>query len=265
MRDVVILPIVFIDSSRSVFHSRLVIAPNCSRSTMRLSRSRGQPVSTTSIIRAGTRRHDADPVGQHRRLVERMRDQEYRRAGLAPQAQHFVAHQQPRLLVERAERLVEQDEPRLRHQRARDADALPHAAGKLRRIARPRIRASPIIAIAASTRRALLLRVERRVAQAEGDVVAHRQPGKARIFLEHDADAVRNLVADAAVLRTRSWPSVDRQQARRSARAASTCRSPTGRRRRKTRPAGSRGRSGRARARPGRRRWRGRLWSPRAA
>ena len=63
-----------------------------------------------------------------------MGDQQHGGAGLAPQPQHFVAHQQARLLVERAERLVEQDQPRLQHQRARDADALAHAAGELRRI-----------------------------------------------------------------------------------------------------------------------------------
>ena len=80
---------------------------------MRLSRSRGQFVSTTSISRPGPRRHHGDAVGQHRRLVERVGDEEHGRAGLPPQPQHLVAHQQARLLVERAERLVEQDQPRL--------------------------------------------------------------------------------------------------------------------------------------------------------
>jgi hypothetical protein len=37
-------------------------------------------------------------------------------------------HQEPRLRVERAERLVEQDQARLQHQGTRDADALAHAA-----------------------------------------------------------------------------------------------------------------------------------------
>ncbi len=83
---------------------------------------------------AGPRRHDADAVRQHGRLVERMGDQQHGGAGLAPQPQQLVAHQQPRLLIERAERLVEQDEARLQHQGAGDAHALAHAAGKLRRI-----------------------------------------------------------------------------------------------------------------------------------
>jgi hypothetical protein len=49
--------------------------------------------------------------------------------------QHLVAEQQARLLVERAERLVHQQDLRLGGERARDRDALAHAAGKLGRIA----------------------------------------------------------------------------------------------------------------------------------
>ena len=49
--------------------------------------------------------------------------------------QHLVAEQQARLLVERGERLVHQQDPRLGGERARDRDALPHAAGQLGGIA----------------------------------------------------------------------------------------------------------------------------------
>ena len=100
-------PMVLIDSSRSVFHRRAVMAPNSLRSTMRLSRSRGQRGLDNVDQAPRPRRHHADAVGQHRRLVEGMRDEEDRRAGLAPHAQQLVAHQQARLLVERAEGLVE--------------------------------------------------------------------------------------------------------------------------------------------------------------
>ena len=41
---------------------------------------------------------------------------------------------QPRLRIERAERLVEQQHVRIHHQRAREPDALAHAAGELARI-----------------------------------------------------------------------------------------------------------------------------------
>ena len=137
-------PMIFID-----FAAELVPQPGGDRRrsaaspTIWLSRSRGQPVVDDVDEAAGPRRHHADAVGQHRRLVERMRDQQHGRAGLAPQPQQLVAHQQPGLLVERAERLVEQDQPRLQHQRAGDADALAHAAGQLRRIGAGEILAAP--------------------------------------------------------------------------------------------------------------------------
>ena len=146
---------------------------------------------------AGPCRHGADAVGQHGRLVERMGDQQHRRAGRAPESQHLVAHQKPRLRVERAERFVEQDEARLQHQRARDADALPHAAGELRRIGSGEIHqpheGERIVDPAAH------LRCRRALSpQAESGVVPHRQPGKAGVFLKHHADAVGNLAGDGA-------------------------------------------------------------------
>ena len=127
-------PIDFSDSLRKVDHSRAVIRPKASSLTMLLSRSRGQPVSTRSRKHAGSRRHHADAVGQHRGLIQRMGDQQHRRAGLAPELEQFVAHQQSRLLVERAEGLVEQQQPRTGDERAGDAQPLAHAAGQLRRI-----------------------------------------------------------------------------------------------------------------------------------
>ena len=52
-------------------------------------------------------------------------------ADRAPDAQQFVVHALARHLVERAERLVHQHDLRLECQRAGDADALLHPAGKL--------------------------------------------------------------------------------------------------------------------------------------
>jgi hypothetical protein len=43
----------------------------------------------------------------------------------------LLVQHQPRLRIERAERLVEQQDVRLHHQRAGDADALAHSAGQL--------------------------------------------------------------------------------------------------------------------------------------
>ena len=60
----------FRDSWRNVFHNRAVMSAISVFSTTRLSRSRGQPVSTISRETARPRRHDADAVGKHGGLVE---------------------------------------------------------------------------------------------------------------------------------------------------------------------------------------------------
>ena len=135
--------------------------------------------------------HDADAVGQHRRFVEGVRDEQHRGLGLAPQPKQLVAHQQSRLLVEGAERLVQENEARLHDERAGDADALPHAARQLRRPRRGEglepheldgvIDATPNLGrLCAST------------AQPECDVVPHAEPREGRVVLEDDADARRN-------------------------------------------------------------------------
>ncbi len=122
------------DSARSEDHRRAVTTPNAGSATMRLSRSRGQAGGHDVDEAAGARRHHADAVGQHRRLVEGVGDEQHGGPGLAPQAQEFVAHEQAGLLVQRAERLIEQDQARLGDQRAGDADPLAHPARELRRI-----------------------------------------------------------------------------------------------------------------------------------
>src|SRR5438094_3824871 len=93
---------------------------------------RARPVRFHDLQKTtGTRRHHADPIGEHRGFVKRMRDQENGRARFSPQPQELVAHEQPRLLVQGAERLVEEDEPGLLHERAGNAYALAHAAREL--------------------------------------------------------------------------------------------------------------------------------------
>ena len=87
---------------------------------------------------------------------------------------------------------------------ARDADALLHAAGELVGIVVARSRSRPtrsMHALAARSKSPRLLALD---ARAEGDVVAHRQPGKQRRFLEHHgavrarAGAARRAVESAA-------------------------------------------------------------------
>ena len=86
--------------------------------------------------------HLAGPVGHHQhavgelhRLGDVVGDQQAGLLQLVLDLQHLVAEQEARLLVERAERLVHQQDLRLRGERARDRDALAHAAGELGRIA----------------------------------------------------------------------------------------------------------------------------------
>jgi hypothetical protein len=52
------------------------------------------------------RRHHADPVRKHGGLVESVCDKKNGSPGLSPNAQQFVTHQQTRLLIEGAERLI---------------------------------------------------------------------------------------------------------------------------------------------------------------
>ena len=64
-----------------------------------------------------------------------VRDEDGRLAEARAQRQKLLLHLEARHRIERAERLVEQQQRRIGRQRARHAHALPLAAGKLARIA----------------------------------------------------------------------------------------------------------------------------------
>src|SRR5262249_11717764 len=135
-----------------------------------------------------------------------MRDQEDGCAGTPPQAQHLVAHEQPCLRIEGPERLVEQNKSWLKHERAGDADTLPHTARKLCGIGAGELRqpheSKRIIDATADLGGAHAV-----ATQAERGVVPHRQPRKASILLKHDADAIRHLA--------RNWTALERHRASR--------------------------------------------------
>ena len=117
-----------------------MIAPNRSSDTIRLSRVRGQPVVTISMKRPG--RADMTPTRSDSMAASS--SAWVMRTTVAPVSRQMRNSSspisEPRLLIERAERLVEQQHLRFEHQRTRDADALAHAAGKLRRIGLREIR-----------------------------------------------------------------------------------------------------------------------------
>ena len=94
-------------------------------------RGRAASKRTKSAIRAGSARQQQDAVGEIDRLFEIVRDQHGRGAGLHEDALQLLAHEQRHLVVERRERLVEEQDLRLDHQRAHDRDELLLAAGHL--------------------------------------------------------------------------------------------------------------------------------------
>ena len=163
---------------------------------------------------------DGDAVGELQRLVLVVGDEDGGVAGrvveLAQPAAQLLAH----LGVERAERLVEQQHPRLDRERAGQRDALALAAGELAGIAvlpgpSSWTRSSRSVDAAAD----LALRpgalAPRPHPQAEGDVVEHGHVAEQRVVLEDEADMA--LAHGAGAWRPR----------RRTARApASACSSP---------------------------------------
>ena len=69
-----------------------------------------------------------------------MRDEHVGQVALALQLAQQIDHLRLEQHVERARRLVQHDEIRLQHHRARDRDALALAAGEFMRIAESRLR-----------------------------------------------------------------------------------------------------------------------------
>ena len=136
--------------------------------------------------RARPRRHDHHAVRQRDRLLQVVGDEQHRLAVAGPQLEQQVAHDLPRLGIERTERLVHQQHLGIADQHLGEADALPLPARELVRIAvaerrqphalQPRLRA--------------LQRLGPRHAgdlQADGDVVARRLPRHHRVLLEEVA------------------------------------------------------------------------------
>ena len=83
---------------------------------------------------AGARRHYHHLVGEEDRLLDRMRYKQHGQARALLDFEQFVLKPFPAHGVERAERLVHQDDLGIVREHARDRDALLHAAGELMRI-----------------------------------------------------------------------------------------------------------------------------------
>ena len=74
------------------------------------------------------RREHQDAAADQDRFLDRMGDEQHREADIVPQRLQFFLHVAPGQRVERGERLVHQQHRRLHGERARDRDALLHAA-----------------------------------------------------------------------------------------------------------------------------------------
>ena len=118
-------------------------------------------------MRRRPRRHDDYAIGKRDGFLEIVGDEQHRLAVGLPQVQQEVAHDLPRLRVERPERLVHQQDFRIADQDLREPDALPLPAGQHMRIAV----AETIEADARKPRLRLCARFRRRHA---GDLEANR-------------------------------------------------------------------------------------------
>ena len=129
-----------------------------------------------------------DPVGHRHGFGLIVRDVDHGDADLAVDALDLDLHLLAQVLVERAERLVEQQHVGIEHEAARQRHALLLAAGQFARIAvgecgrGRRDRAS--CRRGRRTRRA----GRRRILQREHDVLRRRHVRKQRVVLEHHAD-----------------------------------------------------------------------------
>ncbi len=134
---------------------------------------------------------DHDPVGELKRFFLVVRHEDRGVAGavvnLAQPAAQLTAH----LGVERAERLIEQKQPRLDRERAGKCDALALAAGQL--IWKPLIEAGELDEVEQrhhpiADRLLIGAGLAGAHAQTEGDVLEHAHVPEQRVALEHEAD-----------------------------------------------------------------------------
>src|SRR5688572_27425334 len=133
------------------------------------------------------RRHHGDAVRHEDRLVDVVRDEEHRLAVGLPDAEQELLHQSARLVVERAERLVEEEDLRIVGERTGERCALLHAARELLRVV--------IFEAFEADLGDQCIGLLRCGPGSEQDIVPNAQPRKQRIGLEHHA-AIRTRAID---------------------------------------------------------------------
>ncbi len=133
-------------------------------------------------------RHHGDAVRHRERLLLVVRDQNRGDAVLALQPLHLDLHVEAQVLVERAKRLIEQQNLRIDREAARQRDALLLAAGELTRLALRELAHVHQRQHLGDARRDLLPWPFVSL-QTIRDVFRHRHVREQRVVLEHDADA----------------------------------------------------------------------------
>jgi hypothetical protein len=131
--------------------------------------------------------HHDDPVGDRKRLLLVVGDEYSGDAELLLQRANLLAQARPDSRVGRRERLVEQEHPRARGERAGKRHALLLAAGKLVGKTPGEVRQLDQRQHLVDTRLDLGRRFARDL-EAEGDVALDGHIGKERIGLKHHAD-----------------------------------------------------------------------------
>ena len=112
----------------------------------------------------------------------------HRQLALRPQIDQVGAQRFRGQHVERAERFVHQQQVGMHHQRARQADALAHAAGQLLRIGAFETAQADQVDRLLGAFSALVARHAARL-QTQLHILLHGQPGKQRETLEHHRHA----------------------------------------------------------------------------
>src|SRR6516162_3574794 len=135
---------------------------------------------------AGARGHHRHAVGEIDRLLHVVGHEDHGLRRALPDAEQLGLHEAAGLGIERAERLVHQQDFRVEGERARNRGALAHPAGKLRRIAVLEAGQPDQIDEGLRPLPAFVAR-EPHALQAVEDVGAHRLPRKQREMLKDDA------------------------------------------------------------------------------
>ena len=135
------------------------------------------------------RSHDQHLVGEIDRLDQTMGDEQDGRTAALLHAQKLFPHPRPRLLVERAERLVHQQQARIADEAAGNGDALLHAAGQFVREAAREID-KPDKVEQFHRPGAPFGRRHAAERQREFDILRRRLPRQQQRLLKDDADLV---------------------------------------------------------------------------